>query len=241
MDSTVWPWLRVRAFAAVALLGVLTACSGDSSPTGPSATTIPTAPSLVASPIVHAVGLYWPCVANATGYIVLRDGTEMVRVTACTYTDPGLTYGTHYCYTVRAFSPAGTSSDSNQVCANPGPDYTGHWTGRTSQDWQVWFKASGGDQGSLTDIDYVIEAAAYVSNRLCMPIFLVRWQSTPIEKAAFTKTTLSSDGLTELVFAGAFTSETEASGTISMRVTSGMCAGLSKSVTWTAVRDPSTP
>jgi hypothetical protein len=231
-------WLRVRMVASVALLLVVAACGGDSSPTGPSTTVIPAAPALLASSLTHAVSLYWPCVANATGYKVSRDGTAIATVTACNYVDLGLAYNTQHCYTVHAFSPAGTSGESNQVCAKGGSDYSGNWTGTTSQDRSISFVASGGDTGNLTGILYSIRAEGRVGWRYCWtePSWCGTGASTRIENATFKHRAITSDGTVELAINGEFTSETAVSGKISAHVISGPCTGLFGSVDWTAER-----
>ena len=90
--------------------------------TVPSDTTVPTAPTSLASSGVTQTGvtLTWAAATDdrgVTGYQVVRNGTVLPgTVTALTFTDSGLTAGTSYSYTVRAVDAANNVSvDSNTV------------------------------------------------------------------------------------------------------------------------------
>ncbi len=58
--------------------------------------------------------LTWPAVAGATGYIVLRDGDELARVTGLEFTDQDLDEDGTYFYTVAAIGAAGIPSDPSE-------------------------------------------------------------------------------------------------------------------------------
>lgn len=53
--------------------------------------------------------------AAVTGYTILRDGTELAKVTDCTYTDRTLTLGQSYVYTVMAHTEDGAVSRESQI------------------------------------------------------------------------------------------------------------------------------
>lgn len=93
-------------------------------------TTAPTAPpSLTASATTSTqTTLSWGAATDAfgvTGYRVYRGGGAIATVTSLTYVSAGLTAGTTYSYTVRAFDAAGNeSADSTAVAvATTNPFY----------------------------------------------------------------------------------------------------------------------
>lgn len=63
------------------------------------------------------VTLAWTAVSGATGYKVLRNGTQVGTTTSISYTDTGLSASTSYTYTVEAYNSAGTSAASSSVSA----------------------------------------------------------------------------------------------------------------------------
>ncbi len=79
------------------------------SPASPAVTAVPVAPApaapagVVASPGNGSVTLSWTPVEGATSYQVLRNGAVVGAPTAASYTDTGMTNGTSYSYTVRAY------------------------------------------------------------------------------------------------------------------------------------------
>ena len=104
--------------------------SGDSSEISATpALTIPPVPkNLTANPADAQVTLSWAASNSADEYRVYRastpDGTlvriaEGTTITETSYIDTGLTNGTEYRYTVRAFNIRGESTDSNEVTARP--------------------------------------------------------------------------------------------------------------------------
>ena len=76
------------------------------------------APALTATAASSSqVSLSWTEVTGATGYRLYRDDAGLDSGSARTYTDSGLTAGTPYCYTVRAYNAAGDGPLSSQACA----------------------------------------------------------------------------------------------------------------------------
>jgi chitodextrinase len=86
--------------------------------------TVPTAP---ATPSVvpgdKQVTVTWTAPANGgaaiTNYEVLRNGVSIKTLNALTYTDTGLTNGTEYTYTIRAYNAAGWSTASTGTKVTP--------------------------------------------------------------------------------------------------------------------------
>jgi glucoamylase len=82
-------------------------------------TTVPSAPTSlkVTATTSTTASLSWTASSGATGYKVLRNGTQVGTTTGTTYTDTGLTASTSYTYTVEADNSAGTSAASSSVTA----------------------------------------------------------------------------------------------------------------------------
>ncbi|MEI6627609.1 MAG: fibronectin type III domain-containing protein, partial [bacterium] len=57
--------------------------------------------------------LSWNSVAGASGYIIYRDGTEVIKTWNTYYDDRALTLNREYAYTVRAYNATGNSLSSN--------------------------------------------------------------------------------------------------------------------------------
>ena len=103
--------------------------SSEISATPAAAPTAPLAPAnLTATAGDTEVSLTWDGVAGADGYRVYRADTangSLARIDEITtgnttmYTDTGLTNGTAYRYTVRAFNSIGESPDSVEATATP--------------------------------------------------------------------------------------------------------------------------
>lgn len=64
---------------------------------------------------VSSISLAWTAASGADGYEILRNGTFLTTTLETTFTDNGLSAGTAYSYSVRAFNSAGSSSPSNSV------------------------------------------------------------------------------------------------------------------------------
>ncbi len=62
-----------------------------------------------------SISLSWTAAAGADGYEILRNGTFLTTTTSTMFIDNGLSSGTAYSYSVRAFNAAGSSSASNSV------------------------------------------------------------------------------------------------------------------------------
>jgi len=100
---------------------------------------------------------------NESGFKVERHSggsfTEIATVGAnvTSHTDSGVTTGTMYCYRVRAFNSAGTSSPSNQACANAKEPTTtvsivGGTNGSTSGATSPGGSSSTGGSGSSSQV-----------------------------------------------------------------------------------------
>jgi hypothetical protein len=81
-------------------------------------TTAPSAPAGLTSPgkTSTSVSLSWTASTDnvgVAGYRVLRGGSQVGTTTGTTYTDTGLTPGTAYSYTVRAYDAAGNTSGAS--------------------------------------------------------------------------------------------------------------------------------
>ncbi|HET7902091.1 MAG TPA: family 16 glycosylhydrolase [Candidatus Nanopelagicales bacterium] len=98
--------------------------------TGPSAATAavsatpqPPAPAtptgLAATAGNGQVALSWTASTYATGYKVLRNGTQVATPTATSFADSGLVNGTAYSYTVVASNGTGDSAATTAVSATP--------------------------------------------------------------------------------------------------------------------------
>lgn len=88
-------------------------------PTGLSASSVSAAQNGVAG-----IQLVWTAVSGATRYYITRNGSSNYSSQVGTnWTDPNVTAGVQYCYTVNAFSSLNnaTSPESSQVCATYQP------------------------------------------------------------------------------------------------------------------------
>jgi fibronectin type 3 domain-containing protein len=102
-----------------------------------SATAPPAPTGLTATPGNAQVALSWSASSGATSYNVYRgttsggeSGTAIATgITGTSYTNTGLTNGTHYYYTVNAVNAGGTSGASNEANATPstGNTHGGTW------------------------------------------------------------------------------------------------------------------
>ena len=95
-----------------------TAVSADSAaqsatPVAPIVLTAPT--GLTATGGVGQVALSWTAVTNATGYQILRNGTQIGTSTTASYTDTTAVIGTAYSYTIVATAGSASSSPSAAV------------------------------------------------------------------------------------------------------------------------------
>lgn len=85
-------------------------------------TTAPSAPTNLTANAVSSsqINLSWTASTSTDviGYAIYRNGTKVSAVNGVSYSDTGLSSGTNYCYTVKAFDAAmNYSPDSNQACA----------------------------------------------------------------------------------------------------------------------------
>lgn len=101
---------HTRKPAWYALRCINTGNCGQTSPAAPAGLTATAAST-------SQINLQWNASAGATGYTVLRDGTQIGTGTAPSFTDTGLAAGTKYTYTVRATNAAGSSGDCAAVSA----------------------------------------------------------------------------------------------------------------------------
>ena len=74
------------------------------------------------------VSLSWSASSGASGYAVLRNGTQVGTTSSTTYTDTGLSPSTTYSYTVEAYNSAGTSAASSAVSATTSAAGSGGYT-----------------------------------------------------------------------------------------------------------------
>jgi glucoamylase len=83
------------------------------------AVSVPKAPTnlTVTGTTSSTAALSWTASSGATGYKVLRGGTQVGTSTGTTYTDTGLSASTSYAYTVEADNSAGASAASSAVTA----------------------------------------------------------------------------------------------------------------------------
>jgi autotransporter-associated beta strand protein len=65
----------------------------------------------------NLVNVNWPVTANATGYLLFRDGVTITSTGGTNYLDLGRLPGTTYCYSVIATNAFGSSSSSATNCA----------------------------------------------------------------------------------------------------------------------------
>jgi hypothetical protein len=79
----------------------------------------PPAPSGLTTTVAGAsqINLLWSAAANATGYIVSRDGTPIATNSATSYSDSGLSLNSTYCYAVIAQNSIGSSVPTASQCA----------------------------------------------------------------------------------------------------------------------------
>ena len=92
----------------------------------PMAIAPPIPKGFMAIPGDRVVTLSWDRAVGATGYLVYRDGDQIVNISsttatlpATTYIDTGLTNDTEYSYTVRAYNMVGEGEQSSAVTATP--------------------------------------------------------------------------------------------------------------------------
>lgn len=78
---------------------------------------LPAAPQNLSSTgkTTSSISLSWTASTGAEGYEILRNGNLLTTTTGNTFTDNGLSAGTAYTYSVRAFNSAGSSGASNSV------------------------------------------------------------------------------------------------------------------------------
>ena len=78
---------------------------------------LPAAPQNLSSTgkTTSSISLSWTASTGAEGYEILRNGSVLTTTTGNTYTDNGLSAGTAYSYSVRAFNSAGSSGASNSI------------------------------------------------------------------------------------------------------------------------------
>ena len=121
--------------------------AGTGDTTAPSAPTGLTATGTTSS----TVSLTWAAATDnvaVTGYLILRNGTQVGTATTTTFTDPGLTASTQYTYTVKARDAANNvSAASNSVTATTlasggGTGSTVTATYHVDNDWGSGFTAT---------------------------------------------------------------------------------------------------
>jgi chitodextrinase len=106
-------------FAAAEVLPAGTDTKAPSVPTGLKADTV----------TATTAALSWTASSDdfgVAGYRIFRDGTQVGQVGTAAFTDTGLTTGTSYSYTVKAYDAAGNVSDASdpKVVITPAPDGT---------------------------------------------------------------------------------------------------------------------
>ena len=106
-------------FAAAEVLPAGTDTKPPSVPTGLKADTV----------TATSAALSWTASTDdfgVAGYRIFRDGTQVGQVSTTAFTDTGLTSGTSYSYTVKAYDAAGNVSDASdpKVVSTPAPDGT---------------------------------------------------------------------------------------------------------------------
>ncbi|MEA2571650.1 MAG: hypothetical protein QOI24_3651 [Acidobacteriota bacterium] len=176
--SYTWPGLASGTnycFTVIAC-NVPGVCSSDSLQSCASPAVIPNPPSNVSAsvPSATSVAITWSASAGATRYHVRNKttGGETGDLTSTSYTWPGLTSGTNYCFTVIACNVPGVcSADSQQSCATPAaipappanvatsaPSSTSvavTWSASTGATrYHVRNKTTGGETGDLTSTSY---------------------------------------------------------------------------------------
>ncbi len=147
--------LQARAHDAAGNVGL----SSVVTVTVPPDTTAPSAPGQPASSNVTqtAATVSWPAATDdrgVAGYRVLRDGVQVGQTSSLSFTDTGLTAGTTYSYTVRAYDAAdNVSDDSPAVSVTTQPAdlvlFSDTWTAADGTPWSsAW--TTGASNGTVS-------------------------------------------------------------------------------------------
>jgi chitodextrinase len=120
-------YYRVRAYRAKGYSGYSNTAQGNTGnntdsapPPTPADVIAPSVPNGVTAVTISAtqVTVHWNASTDAggsglAGYRVYRAGTLITTTAATSYTDTGLSPGTQYCYTIRAYDGAGNASTAS--------------------------------------------------------------------------------------------------------------------------------
>jgi len=191
-----------------------------------------TAPDGLAITTAHrTITVTWNAVPGVSTYRILRDGEVLGDTSSTTYTDADLDYATRYCYMVQAVDGARVGPQSDQVCKRTRPDYSGDWSGTTSQGAPIAFTVIE-DRLTVLAVTLKVHGSSVFGACTVTRTFTVGGVSI-IGRGFFYSSTLPT---TEWKIDGNFDSANVASGTAQMEETIGLCEGQSGTITWTATR-----
>lgn len=122
----------------------------------------PSAPTGVSASAVSQtqINISWNAVSGATGYYVYRDGTQITSTTGTSYSNTGLTCGTNYSYTVRAYNAGGTSGYSTasaattSSCDTTGPTISFNPTSRSWSSSNASVTVTASDPSGVSATQY---------------------------------------------------------------------------------------
>ena len=173
-------------FAAAEVLPAGTDTKPPSVPTGLKADTV----------TATSAALSWTASTDdfgVAGYRIFRDGTQVGQVSTTAFTDTGLTSGTSYSYTVKAYDAAGNVSDASdpKVVSTPAPDGTAPTVSVSAPaagatvSGTVSVQANASDDVGVTSVQFLLDGNSLGAADTSAP-FSASWDTTAAANGSHT-------------------------------------------------------